>query len=79
MGKLAPKVVDTKADVALLDEMFDAPSDALEQAVALKIGDAAAQLLGDGAALSLPDLPGLGAPVDVTPDAGGRFLHVKLN
>jgi hypothetical protein len=78
MGKLAPKVVDTKADVALLDELVDAPDDALEQAVALKIGDAAAQLLGDGAALSLPDLPGLGAPVDVTPDAGGRFLHVKL-
>jgi hypothetical protein len=78
MGKLAPMVVDTKADVALLDEMFDAPDAALEQAVALKIGDAAAQLLGDGAALSLPDLPGLGAPVDVTPDSGGRFLHVKL-
>src|SRR5262249_24961081 len=77
-GKLSPKVVGSTADGALLDELLDGPDDALEQAVKLKIGDAAAQLLGDGAALALPDLPGLGAPADVTPDAGGRYLHIKL-
>lgn len=46
-------------------------------AVALELGDAASELLG-GASLALPELPGLGAPVDVTPDAGGRFLHIAL-
>lgn len=77
-GALVPSVVDTKATVALLDERYDGSDEALEQAVALQIGSAATKLLGDGAAIALPDLPGLGAPVDVTPDPGGRFLHVKL-
>jgi hypothetical protein len=63
--------------VTLLGERYDAPDDALEDAVKLKIGDAASELLG-GAALSLPSLPGLGAPVDVQPDAGGRYLHIRL-
>jgi hypothetical protein len=77
-GALVPMVVDTKASVALLDERYDGPDDALEQAVQVQIGSAATKLLGDGAAIALPDLPGLGAPIDVTPDAGGRFLHIKL-
>jgi hypothetical protein len=73
-----PKVLDTKATVALIDELYDAPDDALEQAVQSQIGNTASQLLGGAAAIALPDLPGLGAPLDVTPDAGGRFLHVTL-
>ncbi|MCW5802044.1 MAG: hypothetical protein KIT31_06630 [Deltaproteobacteria bacterium] len=77
-GKLQPRVVDTVAEVALLDELLDGPDAALEQAVKLQIGKAAASLLGDTAAIALPDLPGLGAPIDVVPDAGGRYLHVKL-
>lgn len=77
-GALVPTVVDTNASVALLDERYDGPDDALEQAVQVQIGSAATKLLGDGAAIALPDLPGLGAPTDVTPDAGGRFLHIKL-
>ena len=77
-GALVPRVVDTRAKVALLDERHDGTDAALEQAVELQIGSAAATLLGDGAAIALPDLPGLGAPIDVIPDAGGRFLRVKL-
>jgi len=77
-GALMPTVVDTKAKVALLDERYDGSDAALEQAVEVQIGAAASKLLGDGAAIALPDLPGLGAPTDVTPDMGGRFLHVKL-
>jgi hypothetical protein len=75
---LVPTIVDTQAKVWLLDERYDGSDDALEQAVQSQIGSAASKLLGDGAAIALPDLPGLGAPTGVTPDAGGRFLHVKL-
>ncbi|HUS27455.1 MAG TPA: hypothetical protein VMZ53_03070 [Kofleriaceae bacterium] len=77
-GALVPAVVDTKATVALLDERHDGPDAALEQAVQVQIGSAASKLLGDGAAIALPSLPGLGAPVAVTPDAGGRYLRIKL-
>ncbi|MBA3501380.1 MAG: hypothetical protein H0T65_13465, partial [Deltaproteobacteria bacterium] len=77
-GKLSPKVIDSKAEVALIDELYDGPDAALEQAVQSQIGGAAAGLLGDSAAIALPDLPGLGAPVDVVPDAGGRFLRIRL-
>jgi hypothetical protein len=77
-GKLVPTVVDTKATVALLDAMYNGPDAALESAIGVKIGGAAASLLDGSSAIALPDLPGLGAPVSVTPDAGGRFLHVKL-
>ena len=77
-GKLSPKVIDTKAEVTLVDELYDGNDAALEQAVASQIGGAASGLLGDSAAIALPDLPGLGAPVDVVPDAGGRFLRIKL-
>jgi hypothetical protein len=62
----------------LLDERYDGSDDALEQAVQLQIGTAASALLADGAAIALPDLPGLGAPVDVTADPGGRYLHLSL-
>ncbi|MBA3458956.1 MAG: hypothetical protein H0T46_03275 [Deltaproteobacteria bacterium] len=77
-GKLVPTVVETKATVALLDELYDGPDAALEAAIGVQIGKTAASLLGDSTAIALPDLPGLGAPMSVTPDAGGRFLHVKL-
>jgi hypothetical protein len=77
-GALVPSVVETHATVALIDERYDGSDDALEQAVELQIGSAASKLLGDGAAIALPALPGLGAPVDVTADAGGRFLHIRL-
>lgn len=77
-GKLVPTVVDTHSKVVLLDELYDGPDDALETAIGVKIGGTAAALLGTSTAIALPDLPGLGAPMDVSPDAGGRFLHVKL-
>jgi hypothetical protein len=77
-GKLVPHVVDATAQVALLDELLDGPDDALEQAVQLQLGSAAASLLGDGAAIALPALPGLGPPTDVVPASGGRFVRVKL-
>jgi hypothetical protein len=77
-GKLVPTVVETSSKVVLLDELYDGPDDALETAIGVKIGGTAAELLGTSTAIALPDLPGLGAPMSVTPDAGGRFLHVKL-
>lgn len=77
-GALVPKVVDTKAEVSLLDERYDGSDDALETAVKAQIGSAATQLLGTGTSIALPSLPGLGAPTDVVPDAGGRYLHIKL-
>lgn len=77
-GALVPSVVDTKATVVLLDERHDGPDMALEQAVQSQIGSAASKLLGDNASIALPSLPGLGAPVAVTPDAGGRYLRVQL-
>lgn len=77
-GKLSPTVVGSTAVVTLVDELYDGPDDALEQAVQLKIGDAITSLLGDNAAIALPDLPGLGAPTKVTADKNGRFLHVTL-
>ncbi|HEY5928201.1 MAG TPA: hypothetical protein VIV11_41220 [Kofleriaceae bacterium] len=78
-GALVPTVVDTKAKVSLLDERHDGTDAALEQAVEVQIGSAAAKLLGDGAAIALPDIPGLGTPVSVTPDPGGRFVRVQMN
>jgi len=79
MGGLAPKVLDSRATVALLDELLDGADAALEQAVQVQIGGSAAQLIGNGTVLALPDLPGLGAPSDVTADAGGRYVRVKLS
>ena len=76
-GALVPTVLATTSEVFLIDEALDGPDAALEDAVGLQIGDAASSLLG-GASLSLPELPGLGAPADVTADAGGRFLRVRL-
>jgi hypothetical protein len=77
-GTLVPKVVGTTAQVALLDEILDGDDIALEQAVQLQIGGAAAQLFDGAAGIALPDLPGLGKPKAVAADAGGRFVHVTL-
>jgi hypothetical protein len=77
-GKLVPTVVDSSAVVSLLDERFDGPDDAIETAIAAKIGGVAAELIGPDAAIALPDLPGLGAPTAVAVDPGGRFLRVSL-
>jgi hypothetical protein len=77
-GKLVPMVLAATAKVALLDELLDGPDPVLEKAVEIQIGNTAAALLGDNAGIALPDLPGLGAPLSVAPDTGGRFLHVKL-
>lgn len=76
-GGLVPTVVRSTSEVHLLDEVADAPDLALEDAVNLKLADSAASLLG-GATLTLPEIPGLGAPVSVTPDAGGRYLRIFL-
>jgi hypothetical protein len=77
-GKLVPTVVASSAVVSLLDERFDGPDDAIETAIAAKIGGVAAELIGPDAAIALPDLPGLGAPTAVSVDPGGRFLRVTL-
>lgn len=76
-GKLVPMVAYTSSEVSLLGEIVDGPDGALEEAVQSQLGGAASSLLGN-ASLALPDVPGLGTPTDVTPDKGGRFVHVKL-
>jgi hypothetical protein len=78
-GKLVPSVVDSEAVVSLLDERYDGPDDAIETAIAAKLGEVAVQLIGADAAIALPDLPGLGAPTSVAVDAGGRFLRITLD
>lgn len=77
-GALVPTVVGVTSTVALLDELYDGPDAALEQAVALQIADTATQLLDGAASIALPELPGLGTPTQVTADPAGRFLHIKL-
>ncbi|CAN5923785.1 hypothetical protein BH11MYX3_BH11MYX3_00400 [soil metagenome] len=77
-GKLQPMVIDATAKAVLLDELYDGPDAALEAAVQVQISKLAASLLGASAAIALPELPGLGSPVAVSADAGGRFLHVTL-
>ncbi len=76
-GKLVPTVVATAATAVVLDELYDGNDDLLESVIAAKIGGTASALLS-GAALALPELPGLGSPADVTPDAGGRFLRIRM-
>jgi hypothetical protein len=78
-GALQPKVVGTMSRVAMLDAMFDGPTDAIEQGVAFQLSTTAPELLGSNAAIELPQLPGLGMPTAVTADAGGRYLHVALH
>jgi hypothetical protein len=78
-GALQPAVVGTMSRVALLDSRFDVPTTALEQGVGFQLAMTAPELLGSNAALTLPALPGLGMPVKVTADAGGRYLHVTLH
>ncbi len=77
-GALVPMVIATKSQVTLLAEKLDGPDLALEEAVQLQLGTAAAQLLGM-TALALPAVPGMGTPTNVTPDANGRYLHVQLD
>jgi hypothetical protein len=77
-GKLVPMVVDSTAQVSLLDERYDGPDAAIETAIAAKIGGVAGELIGESAAISLPALPGLGAPTTVTVDPAGRFLRIGL-
>ncbi len=76
-GKLVPTVVGTEATAHVLDELYDGNDDLLESVIATKVGSTASALLS-GAALSLPELPGLGAPADVTPDAGGRYVRIRM-
>ena len=76
-GALVPTVVGTAATAVILDERVDANDDLLESVIAVRVGSTASALLS-GAAIALPELPGLGAPVDVTADAGGRFLRVQV-
>lgn len=76
-GKLVPTVVGSEATAHVLDELYDGTDDLLETVIATKVGSTAASLLS-GAALSLPELPGLGTPTDVQPDAGGRFVRIRM-
>ncbi len=76
-GKLVPTVVGTEATAHVLDELYDGVDDLLESVIATKVGATATSLLS-GAALSLPELPGLGTPIDVTPDDGGRFVRIRM-
>ncbi|HUQ07622.1 MAG TPA: hypothetical protein VM261_34245 [Kofleriaceae bacterium] len=76
-GKLVPTVVGSEATAHVLDELYDGTDDLLETVIATKVGSTATSLLS-GAAIALPQLPGLGTPADVTPDAGGRFVRIRM-
>ncbi len=76
-GSLVPTLVAVSSEVHLLDEVVDGDDAALEAAVQSKLGDSAAGLLA-GAKLTLPTIPGLGAPMDVTADPGGRYVHIHM-
>lgn len=75
-GALVPTVVGTDATAAVLDELVDGNDDLLETVIATRIGSTASALLS-GASISLPELPGLVPPAEVTADAGGRFLRLR--
>jgi hypothetical protein len=78
-GKLVPTVRHVRSDVWLLDERYDGPDAGLEAAIEFKLGDVASELIGESVSIALPDLPGLGAPVSIAVDPGGRFLRVGLD
>ncbi len=76
-GTLVPTVVRTTSKVTLLAEIIDGDDESIEDLVGGRIAAAASDLLA-GSTISLPALPGLGVPADVAPDAGGRFVRVRL-
>jgi hypothetical protein len=76
-GALVPTVVRTTSHVTLLAEIIDGDDESIEDLVGGRIAAAAGDLLA-GTSLALPALPGLGVPVDVAADAGGRFVRVRL-
>ncbi len=78
-GKLVPTVVGSNAKAWLLDERYDGPDAGLEAAIEFKLGDVASELIGESVSIALPALPGLGAPVSIAVDPGGRFLRVGLD
>jgi hypothetical protein len=79
-GQMVPTVVDSQIDVTLLGELFDGKDDSIEGIIEVGIGQAMDQFLGGGGVGGLPEvIPGLGRILDVTPDAGGRYLRVAFD
>ncbi len=78
-GVMVPTVVDSVVEATLLGEMFDGKDDAIEGVIELGINQAMDQFLGGGGIGGLPEvIPGLGRILEVTPDAGGRYLRVAF-
>jgi hypothetical protein len=78
-GALRPRVLDVQATSWVEDEpVVDARDEPLARIIQERIGASAAGLIG-GSAIELPDLGGVPlTPTDVTPDPGGRYVHVGL-
>ncbi|MCC7534892.1 MAG: hypothetical protein IT379_01695 [Deltaproteobacteria bacterium] len=77
-GGLRPTVVELSSQVHVVAEPAgDVPDDVLETVVSTRVGEAASMLLG-GTSLSLPEIPGAGRPIAVSPVPGGRYLAITL-
>ncbi|HUS63997.1 MAG TPA: hypothetical protein VMZ28_05600 [Kofleriaceae bacterium] len=78
-GQMVPTVVGSLIEATVLGEMFDSNDDSIEGVIELGIEQAMDQFLGGGGVGGLPEvIPGLGRILDVTPDAGGRYLRVAF-
>lgn len=78
-GTIKPVIIDSSAEVVVLDEPVADVDDALLQAaVASQIGGQADALLGD-TGFGLPDFGGISlVPQDAVPEPGGRYVRVTL-
>ncbi len=78
-GSIKPAIVDSSAEVVVLDEPIADVDDAvLQSAVEMQIGGQAESLLGD-TGFGLPAFGGISlVPQDAVPEPGGRYVRVTL-
>lgn len=78
-GAIKPVIVDSSAEVTVLEEpLADVDDGLLQAAVASQIGGQADALLGE-TGFGLPDFGGISlVPQDAVPEPGGRYVRVTL-
>ena len=78
-GELVPVAGEITSEVHMMEEPLGDVRDSINEVVVTSSVKAVAAGMLDGTTIALPDVGG-GAlvPVDVTPEAGGRFLIVQL-
>jgi hypothetical protein len=78
-GMLVPTSVGSQVDAFLIDELYDGPDDALELAIESGLAQAVGDIFSGGGGVGIPEvIPGIGRVTDIVPDAGGRYLRLKL-